>query len=195
MLFFFFSSRRRHTRCSRDWSSDVCSSDLRINDQLEPGGDSLLPVAFLVFSVPDRKGDRLHATRSERGVVVGIPRLHGALEDDPPTSLLPDGIPLHGPLPAFAGERAEAPAQQVLDRGGPAWDDFEAPDLSLITARLAFLLLRLAAVDIGLPVGLPMPDVQIVIQLPHAEEGRGVPQREGEGHSVAEGAGGEAVVL
>src|SRR5690554_6961477 len=28
-FFFFFSSRRRHTRCGRDWSSDVCSSDLR----------------------------------------------------------------------------------------------------------------------------------------------------------------------
>src|SRR3989449_2723600 len=28
VFFFFFSSRRRHTRCSRDWSSDVCSSDL-----------------------------------------------------------------------------------------------------------------------------------------------------------------------
>src|SRR5690606_37811490 len=28
-LVFFFSSRRRHTRFSRDWSSDVCSSDLR----------------------------------------------------------------------------------------------------------------------------------------------------------------------
>src|SRR5690554_7139003 len=27
-VFFFFSSRRRHTRCGRDWSSDVCSSDL-----------------------------------------------------------------------------------------------------------------------------------------------------------------------
>src|SRR5712675_2492617 len=27
-FFFFFSSRRRHTICSRDWSSDVCSSDL-----------------------------------------------------------------------------------------------------------------------------------------------------------------------
>src|SRR5258705_155251 len=26
-LFFFFSSRRRHTRCLSDWSSDVCSSD------------------------------------------------------------------------------------------------------------------------------------------------------------------------
>src|SRR5262245_63457153 len=29
-LFFFFSSRRRHTRCLSDWSSDVCSSDLDI---------------------------------------------------------------------------------------------------------------------------------------------------------------------
>src|SRR5256884_2586850 len=29
---FFFSSRRRHTRCSRDWSSDVCSSDLLDED-------------------------------------------------------------------------------------------------------------------------------------------------------------------
>src|SRR6266498_4840264 len=28
-VFFFFSSRRRHTRCGRDWSSDVCSSDLQ----------------------------------------------------------------------------------------------------------------------------------------------------------------------
>src|SRR5690625_7378479 len=36
LLFFFFSSRRRHTRWPRDWSSDVCSSDLvqdrRLND-------------------------------------------------------------------------------------------------------------------------------------------------------------------
>src|SRR2546422_7517251 len=33
-FFFFFSSRRRHTRCSRDWSSDVCSSDLRVRHGL-----------------------------------------------------------------------------------------------------------------------------------------------------------------
>src|SRR5690606_40606368 len=32
---FFFSSRRRHTRFSRDWSSDVCSSDLSLNLQQE----------------------------------------------------------------------------------------------------------------------------------------------------------------
>src|SRR5262245_63656818 len=30
---FFFSSRRRHTRCLSDWSSDVCSSDLDITEQ------------------------------------------------------------------------------------------------------------------------------------------------------------------
>src|SRR5699024_11470623 len=29
LLLFFFSSRRRHTRSKRDWSSDVCSSDLK----------------------------------------------------------------------------------------------------------------------------------------------------------------------
>src|SRR5690606_40455747 len=38
--YFFFSSRRRHTRFSRDWSSDVCSSDLemrvlRLDEALE----------------------------------------------------------------------------------------------------------------------------------------------------------------
>src|SRR5436309_8907758 len=33
-LFFFFSSRRRHTRFSRDWSSDVCSSDLFREEQV-----------------------------------------------------------------------------------------------------------------------------------------------------------------
>src|SRR3989449_3962903 len=40
-FFFFFSSRRRHTRCSRDWSSDVCSSDLEghnlSNDDIKKG--------------------------------------------------------------------------------------------------------------------------------------------------------------
>src|SRR5260370_20177988 len=38
-LFFFFSSRRRHTRFKCDWSSDVCSSDLL---KLEPGDTLVL---------------------------------------------------------------------------------------------------------------------------------------------------------
>src|SRR2546429_4151507 len=42
---FFFSSRRRHTRCSRDWSSDVCSSDLA---DLDPG---VFPLVLQVLGV------------------------------------------------------------------------------------------------------------------------------------------------
>src|SRR5205807_5568655 len=41
-LFFFFSSRRRHTRLQGDWSSDVCSSDLNgcpVSSGLTLGGD------------------------------------------------------------------------------------------------------------------------------------------------------------
>src|SRR5207249_7460924 len=38
-IFFFFSSRRRHTRSKRDWSSDVCSSDLDLD--LDRGAEAV----------------------------------------------------------------------------------------------------------------------------------------------------------
>src|SRR5256885_9494820 len=38
LVFFFFSSRRRHTRLQGDWSSDVCSSDLLFRHWLETEG-------------------------------------------------------------------------------------------------------------------------------------------------------------
>src|SRR5215813_11928185 len=41
-FFFFFSSRRRHTRCGRDWSSDVCSSDLVVVGVLGAYGGILI---------------------------------------------------------------------------------------------------------------------------------------------------------
>src|SRR5256884_4478526 len=44
MCFFFFSSRRRHTRCSRDWSSDVCSSDLSGSDHYSGFGRAELVI-------------------------------------------------------------------------------------------------------------------------------------------------------
>src|SRR2546421_5448852 len=37
-FFFFFSSRRRHTRSDRDWSSDVCSSDLDVLSEAKEKG-------------------------------------------------------------------------------------------------------------------------------------------------------------
>src|SRR5699024_11825290 len=42
--YFFFSSRRRHTRSKRDWSSDVCSSDLGLMDALVAALVSLMIV-------------------------------------------------------------------------------------------------------------------------------------------------------
>src|SRR5216683_1755908 len=44
-LYFFFSSRRRHTRSDRDWSSDVCSSDLIADCGGDNAGDSVGPTA------------------------------------------------------------------------------------------------------------------------------------------------------
>src|SRR5207249_8652249 len=40
---FFFSSRRRHTRSKRDWSSDVCSSDLILRRLKMPVGSVFKP--------------------------------------------------------------------------------------------------------------------------------------------------------
>src|SRR6266498_4849985 len=48
-FFFFFSSRRRHTSCGRDWSSDVCSSDLLFVAGIVPGilgGIGLMGMAY-----------------------------------------------------------------------------------------------------------------------------------------------------
>src|SRR5207249_9638215 len=45
--FFFFSSRRRHTRSKRDWSSDVCSSDLASDMLLLPDPTSTFIDPFL----------------------------------------------------------------------------------------------------------------------------------------------------
>src|SRR2546430_6604649 len=79
-FFFFFSSRRRHTRFDCDWSSDVCSSDL---GQIEPAsyqsanGRTTVPLrlepwgtVFVVFRHPakapsDRKSTRLNSSHSQ----------------------------------------------------------------------------------------------------------------------------------
>src|SRR5687768_17622250 len=60
-LCFFFSSRRRHTSCSRDWSSDVCSSDL----------DLFRAVRDVVASEYELLGE---LGRGEKGTVVYLAR-------------------------------------------------------------------------------------------------------------------------
>src|SRR2546421_10355097 len=60
-MFFFFSSRRRHTRSDRDWSSDVCSSDL-----VRGAGGGLCRLQEGGIRAPVRKGPR-RAARHRRG--------------------------------------------------------------------------------------------------------------------------------
>src|ERR1017187_10671732 len=59
VLFFFFSSRRRHPRYIGDWSSDVCSSDLLpIRRPPPPCIRQCWPIA----TCPDRKSTRLNSS-------------------------------------------------------------------------------------------------------------------------------------
>src|SRR5699024_10097938 len=60
-LLFFFSSRRRHTRSKRDWSSDVCSSDLASSLNQHPQLRSFPPVKSLrtaMISFPQSQRQR-----------------------------------------------------------------------------------------------------------------------------------------
>src|SRR5256885_4759680 len=67
--YFFFSSRRRHTRLQGDWSSDVCSSDLR----LRPCGTAPCPQARAPGRPPARVGRR---ARSRERTAAGRSRAH-----------------------------------------------------------------------------------------------------------------------
>src|SRR5258707_11360778 len=64
---FFFSSRRRHTRYWRDWSSDVCSSDLELGEARGPGGHRLA-VQFVNVRNLD-----IHTGIARRGMHVRLP--------------------------------------------------------------------------------------------------------------------------
>src|SRR5690606_39461244 len=66
VYFFFFSSRRRHTRFSRDWSSDVCSSDLCVLPVLS------LKALGLAQSGESRERARAHALWYTAGVLVAF---------------------------------------------------------------------------------------------------------------------------
>src|SRR2546426_2440982 len=97
--FFFFSSRRRHTRLQGDWSSDVCSSDLKgppwistINgyflEGLKSGGLMIQPCIFLLsrddsYQISSTCPGRFCASRSALRVVMalaeGLPRVPTAM--------------------------------------------------------------------------------------------------------------------
>src|SRR3712207_7554475 len=68
--FFFFSSRRRHTRYWRDWSSDVCSSNLLHRANLQLAAET----------VYHQRGERL-AVHVLRNYEQGTAALYGRFQD------------------------------------------------------------------------------------------------------------------
>src|SRR2546430_17719237 len=77
-LFFFFSSRRRHTRFDCDWSSDVCSSDLirpNLSPQLIDGLTSTsewsgVPLALLFREVGVKPGAKWFLAEGDDAAVM-----------------------------------------------------------------------------------------------------------------------------
>src|SRR5256884_5515276 len=72
-LMFFFSSRSRNARCSRDWSSDVCSSDLPYTSMGEAIANYLAAVGIKTRVRTMERAAFLTAWREKklRGVFVG----------------------------------------------------------------------------------------------------------------------------
>src|SRR5687768_18081916 len=75
-MFFFFSSRRRHTRCSRDWSSDVCSSDLESFVPLHARCADQVLLRQFEAPPPGGRHRHWHALRSEEHTSELQSRLH-----------------------------------------------------------------------------------------------------------------------
>src|SRR5438876_2157435 len=74
LFVFFFSSRRRHTRWTGDWSSDVCSSDLGV--PTEVGLNTPLSITPDVRNFSTRRRMLPSATRSATDcIVIGCERL------------------------------------------------------------------------------------------------------------------------
>src|SRR6266498_6029889 len=96
LIFFFFSSRRRHTRCGRDWSSDVCSSDLRWLAEELVDAAPRIPVrdrATLRAHYPGRTDEEIaealvkHASRATAGIGAAAGAVAGVEYFAPPTLL------------------------------------------------------------------------------------------------------------
>src|SRR5690606_1920688 len=89
---FFFSSRRRHTRFSRDWSSDVCSSDLArsyILQALNSGADVITANKALIathgpelFAAAEQVGAQIYYEAAVAGAIPIIRPLRDSLAGD-----------------------------------------------------------------------------------------------------------------
>src|SRR5437868_15538909 len=126
---FFFSSRRRHTRSKRDWSSDVCSSDLQLyawsgdRRRLEKHFD----VARRILDWADRYGDIDGDGYLEYKTLSSDGPKHQGWRDAHNAIVYPDGTQVDTPIATceiqgywFAAQQIMAVASAVMGRIGDA---------------------------------------------------------------------------
>src|SRR2546429_4545606 len=116
-VFFFFSSRRRHTRCSHDWSSDVCSSDLEAGRA--SGASALRVMAFHVL--PQCVAPYLVLATTHLGVAIVIEAALGFL-----------GVGVPPPTPTWGNMLADSITALV-----PPWWLAFFPGLAITVTVLA----------------------------------------------------------
>src|SRR5438270_2615358 len=117
--FFFFSSRRRHTRFDCDWSSDVCSSDLGApagGPDADGVGDALddEPAAFAMVAPPSAAAAMAAPVTSlERTVLMGPPRWDCGSRRASPPRLGPPGELAESRLSLDSGLERDAMAGEA----------------------------------------------------------------------------------
>src|SRR5207247_855468 len=144
----FFSSRRRHTRSTRDWSSDVCSSDLRhpIDDQVALGEVARLESAL--DRLPERQEARAELIRARTEPEVEAGGLVLVVSDRP---LGADPPVADGGAELMVGQDAVGYGAQPITR-------LRAPDVSTSSAHAAPAIpARRSTASIAAATGAPSP--------------------------------------
>src|SRR6266581_7886662 len=109
-VFFFFSSRRRHTRWTGDWSSDVCSSDLQQIYRALSDADATAASAFLSGGLEPIAARR----RYQADIAQAAAHLESATAAAGHSPAARDLARLSAGLPVYAGEVETARADNRL---------------------------------------------------------------------------------
>src|SRR5207244_12321186 len=142
-----------------------------------------LLASLCVLSVPYGYLRGLHPAGNQLRFVLLLFTHQRSAHDDMPDSIFPRSLPLDTALLLFGRQGTKAPSDEILDRRDPARNDFKRPH----TVASFLGGLGGSAIDIALPVCLPMSDIDVVIGLSHSEKRESVAERQSDRDSVAKG--------
>lgn len=158
---------------------------------MKPRGHGLLSISLFIFAVPDGKRNGLDAPWDKFRFTLLLFTLKWPAHYDMPDTVLPERVPLDSPLFFFRGQGTESPTDQIFHGRNPPWNDFEGPHTTLFPFRST----SRAPIDVTLPIRLPMPDVDVMIQLSHTEKSRSITEGKADRNPIPEGAWSQSIIL